>query len=799
MVERGGRGLNFGKLPLVLAIVLSAFALSGAANAATVPCPDCWQPAPGSSWQLQLRGTLPASPQAQIYVVDGLNTTSSAVQALQSAGAHAVCYLSVGVWEASREDANEFSRRLLGRGTGRAGERWLDVRRLDLLRGPIGRRLTVCARKGFDAVDPARVDGYVHRTGFPITARQQLRYNRWIGNAAHRRGLPVALHNDRPQARSLVAYFDFAISESCFWLRGCSALAPFTTRGKAVLEVEYSLPRSAFCGRSREMGFSAIRKRSRFGAYRLGCPPTVAIVSGPPAITNEPASFAFTASVDATSTECAVDAHPFQPCSSPATLADLSDGPHTFRVRGVDLADERGRVASYAWNVDRTGPETVITEGPPAYDSDVRATLAFEASEPLPAFECSLDAGLWQECGSPVSLRVSSAGPHTYRVRATDALGNVGEATSYRWTVSDAGRVHPWAPQFMVGTAPVDPEQALKDATHFDLLISHAPAYADSALAMKQANPRLMLYVYMNATFTSKRDLPETNYLHDADGNRIYPYEWPFTFLLDPRSPEVLTYKLNRTRYAMNVSHADGLFLDVTGLGPLSSSYVSALPIDPLTGREWDPEDWLGAVGDLVGVIKDSVAPKPVVGNGLKSGPSYFGPSSTGQIIYGPGINGSVAESWLRHPSYAITAYPSETAWKQNVDMIWDVGAHNASVLAWTKMWTNATFAQKDTWYTFAVASYLIANDGRSYFAFTYDKGDSMVDRRLNHLDLGAAEAPYFKADGVYQRNFTGGRVLVNPTQASFSVALGRTYSTLDGTPVTSVSLGPNSAQILTG
>jgi hypothetical protein len=532
------------------------------------------------------------------------------VDALHSADVGAVCYLSVGVWEGSRGDASRFSKRLLGRSTGRAGERWLDVRRLHLLRRPIGRRLTACASKGFDAVDPARVDGYVHRTGFPITARQQLRYNRWIANAAHKRGLAVALHNDRRQARALVAYFDFAVSESCFRLRACSMLAPFSTLGKAVLEVEYSLPRSSFCRKARAMGFSAMRKRSRMGTHRLGCPPTVSILSGPEPVTNEPATFAFDASPDAATEECALDTGPFRLCSSPATYDGLSDGVHTFRVRGVDLAGKPGRAATYAWRVDRTAPDTVIEESPPAYDTDVRARFVFRSPDAQATFECRLDNVAWQACASPVSLRVPAAGSHTYQVRATDPAGNVGAAAIQTWTIADAGRVRPWAPEFMVGgTAAVDPVQALKDARHFDLLISHPQAYADSAAAMKEANPRLMLYVYMNATFTFKTDLPEADYLHDTDGNRIYPHEWPFTFLLDPRSPDVLAYQLNRTQSAMRVSQAEGLFLDVTGLGPLALSYVNALPIDPLTGQEWDPDDWLSAVGDLVRALKESVAP----------------------------------------------------------------------------------------------------------------------------------------------------------------------------------------------
>jgi hypothetical protein len=90
-----------------------------------------------------------------------------------------------------------------------------------------------------------------------------------------------------------------------------------------------------------------------------------------------------------------------------------------------------------------------------------------------------------------------------------------------------------------------------------------------------------------------------------------------------------------------------------------------------------------------------------------------------------------------------------------------------------------------------------VGNDGRAYFHFTADKGDSRLDRPLNHLDLGPALGPYAKVDGVYQRLFIGGRVLVNPTTTSRTIALGDGYRTLSGTAVTSITIAPNSAEIL--
>ena len=63
-------------------------------------------------------------------------------------------------------------------------------------------RFAMCARKGFDAVEPDNMDGFENPTGFPITAAQQLTYDRWVARAVHRLGMAVFEKNDPEQADS---------------------------------------------------------------------------------------------------------------------------------------------------------------------------------------------------------------------------------------------------------------------------------------------------------------------------------------------------------------------------------------------------------------------------------------------------------------------------------------------------------------------------------------------------------------------------------------------------------------------
>ncbi|MCH8276562.1 MAG: endo alpha-1,4 polygalactosaminidase, partial [Bacteroidetes bacterium] len=101
-------------------------------------------------------------------------------------------------------------------------------------------RLDLAVQKDCDGVEPDNVDGFVNDTGFPITATEQLAFNRAIANEAHLRGLSVALKNDLDQIPEIVDYVDFSVNEQCHEFDECDQLQPFTTAGKPVFNAEYA-------------------------------------------------------------------------------------------------------------------------------------------------------------------------------------------------------------------------------------------------------------------------------------------------------------------------------------------------------------------------------------------------------------------------------------------------------------------------------------------------------------------------------------------------------------------------------
>ncbi|KOG86154.1 endo alpha-1,4 polygalactosaminidase [Streptomyces varsoviensis] len=258
-------------------LVLLALAVAGCTQAGlpeprqASPAGHRWQPEPGTAWQWQLDGRVDTSVPVPVYDIDGFENSARTVAALHARGAKVICYLNVGAWESFRPDHAKFSEKLLGANNGWGGERWLDIRRPDRLRPMMAARMDMCRKKGFDAVEPDLTEAYRNRTGFTVTAAQQLAYNRMIAGLAHERGLSVGLKNDVDQIPQLVGDFDFAVNEECAQFGECAALRPFIEHGKAVFHVEYKLEPGEFCDQSKRLGLSSMQKRLKLDAWRRPC------------------------------------------------------------------------------------------------------------------------------------------------------------------------------------------------------------------------------------------------------------------------------------------------------------------------------------------------------------------------------------------------------------------------------------------------------------------------------------------------------------------------------------------------
>lgn len=223
-------------------------------------------------WQIQYTGEIQTDLDVDMFNLDLFDTSSETIAMLHQRGIFVMCYFSAGSYEDWRPDASSFPSEVLGKDMeGWPGEKWLDIRRIDLLAPIMEARLNLARSKGCDGVDPDNVNGYTHDTGFPLTAEDQKRYNIFLAETAHQRGLWVGLKNDLEQIVELVTYFDWVLNEECFSYGECDLLLPFLQAGKPVFVIEYELEPSAFCPQAVQMNFNALHKHWELDAYRVDC------------------------------------------------------------------------------------------------------------------------------------------------------------------------------------------------------------------------------------------------------------------------------------------------------------------------------------------------------------------------------------------------------------------------------------------------------------------------------------------------------------------------------------------------
>jgi hypothetical protein len=213
---------------------------------------------------------------AEVYDIDLNDNEASIIQELHRQGRKVICYISVGSWEDWRPDADRFPDEVLGKDyEGWPGEKWLDIRRIDLLAPIMRARLDRCRAKGFDGVEPDNIEIYDNDTGFPLSYSDQLTYARWLADEAHARGLAIGIKNAPDMVTDSLSFFDFAITEDAFYYDWINEMLPFIKAGKPVFAAEYTdmhVDFDAACAWGKANAVSFILKNRILTAYRLTCP-----------------------------------------------------------------------------------------------------------------------------------------------------------------------------------------------------------------------------------------------------------------------------------------------------------------------------------------------------------------------------------------------------------------------------------------------------------------------------------------------------------------------------------------------
>jgi hypothetical protein len=165
--------------------------------------------------------------------------------------------------------------------------------------------------------------------------------------------------------------------------------------------------------------------------------PNLEITSGPQDLSNATtADFTFTvAATNLQQVECQRDGNPVENCTSPKHYDGVGGARHTFRVKAYD-ANGLTAEKTYQWTVDLSGPTITLSKTPLAEDASTSATFEFSSTDQsgIAEFQCQLDSSAYATCASPKTYSLSG-GTHTFKVRAQDGSGNLGDEKTFTWKI----------------------------------------------------------------------------------------------------------------------------------------------------------------------------------------------------------------------------------------------------------------------------------------------------------------------------------------------------------------------------
>ena len=165
-------------------------------------------------------------------------------------------------------------------------------------------------------------------------------------------------------------------------------------------------------------------------------------VTGPTGDSNDDTPvWSFTGEIGTTA-ECALDRgattiRAFAPCSTPVgyNLTSDIDATYTVRVRITDAAGNTSTEGTRTYTLDRVKPPPPLLSSRPGTDTNAATLTWTYTTTNATGTTCRLERGAtvvsdWTACTSPRSYASLPEGSYIFRVRASDAAGNVGDETA---------------------------------------------------------------------------------------------------------------------------------------------------------------------------------------------------------------------------------------------------------------------------------------------------------------------------------------------------------------------------------
>ena len=345
------------------------------------------------------------------------------------------------------------------------------------------------------------------------------------------------------------------------------------------------------------------------------------------------------------------------------------------------------------------------------------------------------------------------------------------------------------------GSASATQSDAVAAARMSDVVSALTVQVKQYGAAMRQANPSVQLYLYVNGELAQSKDcstFPASWYLYSTSGAKVKSPNG--NCAMYPLSTQTWSGYAGWIDYvkhlcAQNLAQAplaNGCFVDQIS-SALNSSWATALPVNPATKQLYTMSTWMGQMGQIGQTIQQFTG-KPVIGNAYEGGARYWGMPTN--LINGYGIAGFESEHFLNANK---TQWTKQSYWTKNIDMMIDAQSKGKSIQVG---FTDAPTTNEETWRQFVTASYLLGNNGNAWLAFCSTAKHSYTDPSpLYKLPIGSpaqtasSVSGYQIRPGVFLRRFTSGVAIVNLSGSNTTVSLGGTYRDAVGKSYSGVTL----------
>lgn len=300
--------------------------------------------------------------------------------------------------------------------------------------------------------------------------------------------------------------------------------------------------------------------------------------------------------------------------------------------------------------------------------------------------------------------------------------------------------------------------------------------------------------------------------LKDINGRLVPAKHWPEDYAADIGNPEYRKWIADKIKQWLDKnSFFDGVFAD-NGLNAYVGEWLwdyADKPINPRTGAYWKDEEIKQAYISLHKEIKKAIGSKLLICNGIFHGERFYSRFDDYQeVISNSPLDGIMSEGTWQ-------AWFSEQAWLDSLKFLsWiednfltkNSGRYFIPVV--NDVFSSGIAQEQLTIY--GVASTLLAVKtnqvymggllGRSVEVNQeFNSGALALIRRLRKVKIGCPLNAYYVVAGtrIYARDFTNGKVLVNPTAESYNISLDKDYYTLDGRRVSELTMDSHRGEIL--